>query len=71
MTCGDNLELSSGYCYVKCENGYSGLGNICFKDKCPSGQQKCGEFLCVENGFECIKEILVLTKKVLFFLRIL
>jgi len=47
LGCGDEQDYDAGLCYGKCQNGFKGIGPVCW-DSCPVGYEKCGA-LCLKN----------------------
>jgi hypothetical protein len=54
LTCHENEDYEIGLCYHQCQNGFKGIGPICW-GSCPAGYQQCGA-LCLK-GQTCAGEI--------------
>lgn len=53
MICAPGLEQNLALCYPKCKPGYSGIGPVCWAERCPGAMSfPCG-LLCTVNIQQC------------------
>jgi hypothetical protein len=56
LGCDDNKEKDAGLCYKQCDNGFKGVGPVCWQE-CPSNlSHKCGA-MCAASKKDCAEAI--------------
>ena len=55
LECKTNEIYDAGLCYSGCENGYKGIGPVCWAQSCPEGYSQCGA-LCIK-GQGCMGKV--------------
>jgi hypothetical protein len=54
-SCAAGLKNEAGLCYCSCASGTTGIGPVCWADKCPTNFPiKCGA-MCARNNDQCAK----------------
>ena len=56
LVCAANQQEDAGLCYPYCNNGYKGVGPVCWA-QCPAGMTSCGA-MCVASSDECANTML-------------
>lgn len=60
MICNDNEEQSGALCYPPCEDGYYGVGPVCWFSCTGTYAYDCGLF-CSKNYQDCIETSIIIS----------
>jgi len=63
LGCAEGLVYDAGLCYPPCDDGFDGVGPVCWGN-CPAGEDQCGA-LCLTQNQQCSGTIMNISMGVL------